>query len=1243
MLVPAFLDNLFSSEAEKNSITNAFKTYKDRLLELPILQKNLEDFKVAGLHADQIIDATKAYIDVKQDLEDAQVYMSQLYNTIVSTSQNNKVLLEEIKAEIGIIQEKKLDLDWKIDSYQVKLAEISLGDAINHLKSMEKQDFEMKKQISYLQNRISELKAARHYEEYKNYQTKFYEMEANLKVAELEAGERTKVLENLREKVSGEFAFIKNDLNQKRKYYQGLTGEKVQNLKVVKNKLKDIQNKVTAVQVEKGQLVSHISSFDRELLNIKVLLKDRWKNEVLTTKKTLSEEFSKLDTLIVASQLEIENVEQKLMQVNSDEHTSISQSQGLQRELRETEEKFEKFSNQEIELKNDVSKYLSILIHDNLFENKELVISKLDRMKNDFEQEIIKEATKYEHRKTLRKSVEQTGYHIHPEIELVKQYLSKKSIYVMSGAEWLINSTLSEKKKKEIISKNPLLTFSLLLNENEINEASRVLSSFKEELTIPVFFLNKQKLEIPNEKSGFIHLDNNIHLYHNFNVRLTESDWEEWANQLDSEMEACERKRVELKDKLKRYQTFEMKLENFWEHYNSDSRANFSNSVKELQKELEIVEANKVNLENKRSEFLEKKEKMNLKVNSIREEIGNLNNFIFKLNDFAQRYENIEEEAKLLKQLQIKIEKLAQDEQNAQDEILNLELEKEKSEQHFNKLGSELEGITRDFDEYHFISNVTIQSTNKEQYEKNKLYFKKLINGFSAEQNQLNEIRNRKNEYQKLTEKEVLLIKENGFEITFFESNLVSYDKSLLGQLQEELNSLEEENQQIKKRYEKAKHNHISKKTVFEGIVDRIFDTYNKNHFEFSTDHKEEVQYFKNQKAATNEEENAIHLKKVDIDNKEIQFENTITQLESFKEYFLTLAEDSLYLEDDRWDMTKPFISFNSIRKTFERTRDQLREKDNIIKNKIEKLREDIEKTGNTYLIGMSHNFANVLESSRGNYDEMIKNFYSVLEATDAFKESIEFQRSQSEEGRNELIEMMYDRAELLYKNICELKKYSEIEEKGEVVPLFTIRWEKNDVLDAKNRLREYVDQLLEELVELQNSGETKDNLERRFEEKVNIISILNCYAEIDRCILKALKPRNEQIAENKEYFLWDEVSGWSNGEKHASRMAMFITINSLVRKKRFSQENSWKFLIADNPFGEASADHVVKPMITLAKKSNTQLFCLTGIEDKKIQMEFDTVISNKYIGQRGILVLHSESRTKDSLDLETFYYSKTR
>jgi len=39
-----------------------------------------------------------------------------------------------------------------------------------------------------------------------------------------------------------------------------------------------------------------------------------------------------------------------------------------------------------------------------------------------------------------------------------------------------------------------------------------------------------------------------------------------------------------------------------------------------------------------------------------------------------------------------------------------------------------------------------------------------------------------------------------------------------------------------------------------------------------------------------------------------------------------------------------------------------------------------------------------------------------------------------------------------------------------------------------------------------------------------------------------------------------------------------------------------------DNPFTQTSSAHLLKPLIDIAKKSNTQLVCLTGLGSSKLK-----------------------------------------
>ena len=52
-----------------------------------------------------------------------------------------------------------------------------------------------------------------------------------------------------------------------------------------------------------------------------------------------------------------------------------------------------------------------------------------------------------------------------------------------------------------------------------------------------------------------------------------------------------------------------------------------------------------------------------------------------------------------------------------------------------------------------------------------------------------------------------------------------------------------------------------------------------------------------------------------------------------------------------------------------------------------------------------------------------------------------------------------------------------------------------------------------------------------------------------------------------------------------------------------FADKNEGKVLIMDNPFA-----HLLIPLMDMAKKSNTQLICLTGLGGESIYNRFDNI-----------------------------------
>jgi len=102
------------------------------------------------------------------------------------------------------------------------------------------------------------------------------------------------------------------------------------------------------------------------------------------------------------------------------------------------------------------------------------------------------------------------------------------------------------------------------------------------------------------------------------------------------------------------------------------------------------------------------------------------------------------------------------------------------------------------------------------------------------------------------------------------------------------------------------------------------------------------------------------------------------------------------------------------------------------------------------------------------------------------------------------------------------------------------------------------------------------------------------------------------KIEEQREYpITWAEVAKNSGGEGFLSA---FVILSSLLHYMRrddtdiFADKKEGKVLVMDNPFAQTNAAHLLKPLMDMAKKTDTQLICLSGLGGDSIYSRFDNI-----------------------------------
>jgi hypothetical protein len=193
-----------------------------------------------------------------------------------------------------------------------------------------------------------------------------------------------------------------------------------------------------------------------------------------------------------------------------------------------------------------------------------------------------------------------------------------------------------------------------------------------------------------------------------------------------------------------------------------------------------------------------------------------------------------------------------------------------------------------------------------------------------------------------------------------------------------------------------------------------------------------------------------------------------------------------------------------------------------------------------------------------------------------------------------------------IHENIAKIDNNSTITIGSKRVKMLNINvaeWEKNKEL-YKMRLKDYIEQLRNQCI---LTLEKNENIEEIIGNKVNVTKLYDEVISLSSINIKLYK-----IEEDKQRQIsWNEVSTNSGGEGFLSAFVILSSLLSYMRKDEsdlFNRKEEGKVLIMDNPFAQTSSAHLLKPLIDIAKKSNTQLICLTGLGGDSIYNRFDNI-----------------------------------
>lgn len=210
------------------------------------------------------------------------------------------------------------------------------------------------------------------------------------------------------------------------------------------------------------------------------------------------------------------------------------------------------------------------------------------------------------------------------------------------------------------------------------------------------------------------------------------------------------------------------------------------------------------------------------------------------------------------------------------------------------------------------------------------------------------------------------------------------------------------------------------------------------------------------------------------------------------------------------------------------------------------------------------------------------------------------------EQERAHVIAALKEYASDIHDQMAGIDRNSSITVRGKSLKMLKIvlpSWEENDNI-YQRRIEDMVDELTLKGIALLEKGEPVHEF---LGKRLTTRELYNAVVGIGNVRIQLYKIE----AQRELQISWSEVARNSGGEGFLSA---FIILSSLLYYMRrddtdiFAERNEGKVLLMDNPFAQTNASHLLKPMMEVAKKNNTQLICLTGLGGESIYNRFDNI-----------------------------------
>lgn len=970
--------------------------------------------------------------------------------------------------------------------------------------------------------------------------------------------------------------------------------------------------------------------YEAGMLDIKQEMYDKEQKKSIQENKEQKEKSENTTEEIHRTERAIEEKREKYFQKDSDIKQAEKEKKGYEQELEE---------------RKDILKYLE-LPEEKLFAREEI---------------LHKAKIKMQELSSRRRTLEKKEDALQKEYKLLvsgrvmelpdnlKEEFEKLDVPVVYGMEWLKKNGFTEKKSKEIVSKNPFLPYALILTRQELKKLSEGNGETYTSFPIPIIEReNLESIKLDRTQS-FVKMQD-IHFYILFNENLLDEE----------KMEIMiEQKQKDIADIRETMQICKNEYEDYFHRFDVIKRqAVTKENWDKIQKKLQKLEKEKEdifqNIQQARDTKQILKKNFEILQKTLRELEKKIESQAARQRAFKElrtAYAEYEENNKKLQEYEREEERLENRQHLTEEKISQLEENYRELSGQENNLFREEESIQNSCQKFAAYKEInrnvkagkllgvdsTLRTDNnsgvkiipsEEEVLKLEARYEAVTADISQELKEL-ELEEEKaltryhksfGELRELCQKYNLKNSEwqniiyDKREQLYQEAELEDYDKKI----ERKANLLNEEDKKIG-----------ILNSQLEGILKQIVSECGKgNPLEEEKISQKDLESAKNQtKYQLSELE-----RKIAFSEKAIQkYRENLTALSEYNNFS---ADEEIHFEQDFKKMSEKELrdfkgmlirDYNDIIRCVQKCRETLAQTLNKIARQ-EAFQDASYKTPLENMLKVCDNAAKVL-----------RQLNITLESYDSLMKQLEVDISLVETEKKNVTELLEDYVQNIHKNLEKIGRNSTIKIREKSIKMLKVIlpvWEDNEKLYSL-RLSDLVDEITEEGIRLfENNENAQEYIGRKVTSK-NLYDTVVGTGNVQIQLYKIEEQREQQIS-------WNQVAKNSGGEGFLSAFVILSSLLDYMRKDDsdiFMDKNEGKVLLMDNPFAQTNAEHLLKPLMNLADKTNTQLICLTGLGGESIYNRFDNIYVLNLIEahlRNGIQYLRPEHKKGEEVKVET-------